>query len=98
MRMIDAQKFLAALTHRTLRGKQLFGRSLVTDERMSCDIAETINRLRAAFITSTDQPATLCRTRLARVREHFINMLTQQRYHAVIKQTLKPQRHEDTKP
>src|SRR5438067_9508714 len=83
MRMIDAQKFLAALAHRTLRGKQLFGRSFVTDERMSSDITETINCLRPV-VDSSDESATLSRTRLARVREHFINMLMQQRYHAVI--------------
>jgi hypothetical protein len=79
--MIDAQQIFAALAHGALRGEQFFRRGLVTHERVTSDVAEPVNCARL-FATASDKPATFSRTRLARVREHFVYMLARESNHA----------------
>ena len=58
--MINSKKLLAAVSHGALRGKQIFGRGFVSDERIGRDIPQGIDGPGASVI-APDQAAAFAR-------------------------------------
>src|SRR5438876_477855 len=73
MRMVDRQQLLAAISHRALRGKQIFGRGFVSDERIGRDIPQWIDGPGSSIIAA-NQAAAFARRLPSRVVEHFTEM------------------------
>ncbi len=71
--MINAEELFAALTHDALRRKQIFGRGLVSDERIWRDVPEWINRLSISQIAA-NQSAAFARGFTARVLNDLASM------------------------
>src|SRR5260221_13735688 len=73
MRMVNRQQLLAPITHGALRGKQIFGCSFVSDERIGSDISQRIDGLCASIIAA-DQAAAFERSCPPRVLHDFTEM------------------------
>ena len=71
--MVNRQQLLAAHAHGALRGKQIFGRGFVRDERIGGDISQGINGPGASLIAS-DQAAAFVRNGLTRMAKDFIDV------------------------
>ena len=72
--MINREKLLAALTHRTLRGKEIFGSGFVSDEWISSKILRAIDRLRVSIHRPADQTAAFLGRGFAGVRDDFVEL------------------------
>ncbi len=71
--MINSQQLLAAISHRALRGKQIFGRGFVSDVRIGRDIPQRIDGPGSSIIAA-DQAAAFARRLPSRVVDHFVDM------------------------
>src|SRR5437016_12977016 len=71
--MVNRQQLLAAISHRALRGKQIFGRGFVSDERIGRDIPQRIDGPGSSIIAA-DQAAAFARRLQSRVVDHFTEM------------------------
>src|SRR5437879_940153 len=71
--MVNRQQLLAMITHRALRGKQIFGRGFVSDERIGGDVPERIDGSGSSIIAA-DQAAAFARRFPSRVVDHVTEM------------------------
>lgn len=71
--MVDRQQLLSPIAHGALGGKQIFGRSFVSDERIGSDISQRINRLCLRTIAA-DQATAFVRGSLPSMGNDLANM------------------------
>src|SRR5437764_14765126 len=73
MRMINRQQLFTAISHGALRGKQIFGRGFVSDERIGGDVSKRVDGSGSSIIAA-DQAAAFARRFASRVVDHITEM------------------------
>ena len=71
--MVNRQQLLTAIAHRALRGKQIFGRGFVSDERIGGDISQLIDGPSSSIIAA-DQAAAFVRGSVTRMAKDFVEV------------------------
>ena len=76
MRVINRDQLLAALAHRALGGKEIFGRGFVSNRRVGGNVSRPINGLRRAVRPATDYSATFARRFFAGMGDELVEMVS----------------------
>ena len=72
--MVDSEQFLAAFTHLSLRGEEVFRSSFVANFRLSSDVSKPIKRRCLSSGKSTDEATTFSRHHFPGMSDHGLEM------------------------
>src|SRR5688500_4012385 len=74
MGVIDSQEAFTAFTHLSLGSKEIFGRGLISQLRVGCDVSQAIESGSFRFRNAADESAALRRSSLASMGDQGIQM------------------------